>query len=489
MRGSGVAFALAGALMVALSGCEMTGPLDRGTTATAGPTLSPAAALEWNVVAINASGLDHTPPEPGETRPMGENMGPGRASRAMAIVHIAMFEAVNAIRGGYESYVKLPRAPAGASLEAAIAQAAHDTLVALYPGQKAQLDRAFDTALARISASEARRMGLDVGKHAAKAILVLREDDGADHPEPRVSVDHTCSNEPGRWRSDPVSGIPLALGARWAEVKPFVMRSAEQFRCTTPPALGSPEYRAALAQARELGGDGAVTPTRRTLSETITGIFWGYDGGPTLCAPPRLYNQIASLIAVQNGTDLVELTRLFALVNVAMADAGIASWESKYHHDLWRPITAIREATEGLGPAGEGDRDPETLGDVNFTPLGAPSSNSRRVNFTPPFPAYPSGHATFGGALFQTLRKFYGTDAIAFDFVSDEFDGKTTDSAGQVRPRIQRHFDTLSQAEEENGQSRIYLGIHFSFDKTAGIEQGRKVADLVFRELYRPLKP
>lgn len=489
MRGSGIAFALTATLAVTLSGCQMTGALGRDSSATAGPTLSPAAALEWNAVAIEATGVDHTPPDPGETRPMGENMGPGRASRAMAIVHIAMFEAVNAIHGGFASYTRLPRAGAGASMEAAIARAAHDTLVALYPGQQDRFDRAYDTALARIVASGARALGLEVGKNAAASILELRANDGSDHAEPEVGVDHTCSNEPGRWRPDPVSGIRLALGARWSEVKPFVMRSADQFRCTTPPAPGSAEYRAALQEARELGGDGAVTPTRRTLSETITGIFWGYDGGPNLCAPPRLYNQLTTLIAVQKGSDLVELTRLLALVNVAMADAGIASWESKYHHDFWRPVTAIREAGEGAGPTGEGDRDPQTAGDPTFTPLGAPASNSRRVNFTPPFPSYPSGHATFGGALFQTLRKFYGTDDLAFDFVSDEFNGQTTDSTGQVRPRIQRHFDTLSQAEEENGRSRIYLGIHFSFDKTAGIEQGRKVADLVASQLYRPLAP
>jgi hypothetical protein len=151
-------------------------------------------------------------------------------------------------------------------------------------------------------------------------------------------------------------------------------------------------------------------------------------------------------------------------------------------------VTGIREADPGTGPTGTGDNNPGTTGDPLFSPLGAPASNLTGPNFTPPFPAYPSGHAGFGGALFQMLRSFYGTDNIPFTFVSDEFNGVTLDNAGQVRPLIPRSFATLSQAEEENGQSRIYLGIHWQFDKTAGIAQGRQVARLVFKTQLRPLQ-
>jgi PAP2 superfamily protein len=174
-------------------------------------------------------------------------------------------------------------------------------------------------------------------------------------------------------------------------------------------------------------------------------------------------------------------------MNTALADAGVASWESKYYHQFWRPITGIRESDVGSGPTGAGDANAATMGDATFSPLGAPASTLNGPNFTPPFPAYPSGHAVFGGALFQTLRLFYGTDRIAFSFVSDEFNGITQGDNGIPRPLVTRNFSSLSQAEEANGQSRIYLGIHWSFDKTEGIKQGRRVANYISDHAFQPL--
>ena len=441
----------------------------------------------WNRIAVDASGLDHTPVAPGENRVFGEQVGPGRSSRAMAIVHIAIFECVNAIVGGFKSYVDLGPAAAGASMSAAGAQAAHDTLVVLFPSQAASFDARLAEDLAGIADGADKSNGVQLGHDAAAKTLSLRANDGSFHSEPKVGIDFITSNEPGKWRQDPISRHPLALGARWGEVTPFVMTSASQFRIPPPPALDSPEYAAAYDEAKRLGGDGVTTPTERELHQKKIGIFWAYDGTPSLCAPPRLYNQITIKIAEQMGSDVVETARLLALVNVSMADAGIGIWESKYFYQFWRPVTGIRESDAGTGPTGAGDGNAATEGDPTYSPLGAPASNGTGPDFTPPFPAYPSGHAGFGGALFQILRSFYGTDEISFSFISDEYNGVTHDNDGSVRPLVLMRFTSLSQAEEENGQSRIYLGIHWSFDKTEGIAQGRKIADLVFQSLFSPL--
>ena len=437
-----------------------------------------ARLRHWNEVAINATGFDHAL--------FREQLGPGRSSRAMAIVHIAIFEALNAIDGKYESYLGLPPADKHASMECAIAQAAHDTLCAMFPSQIAAFSQLLTVELNEIPDSNEKTKGIQVGHDAAAAILAFRSNDGSQHLEPQVGIDWITSNDAGRWRQDPVSLLPVALGAHWGEVTPFVLTSPSQFRTPPPPSMSSAAYAAAYNEVKVLGGDGIITPTTRTSEQTITGIFWAYDGTPTLCAPPRLYNQIAMrIVDIKNTHDVVDLARLLALVNTSMADAGIAIWESKYYYDFWRPVTGIRESDPGTGPSGTGDGNASTIGDVTFSPLGAPASNLNGPNFTPPFPAYPSGHAGFGGALFQTLRRFYGKDKIPFTFISDEFNGITEDNNGNPRPLIERSFSSLSEAEDENGQSRIYLGIHWSFDKTEGIAQGKRVADYVFENAFR----
>ncbi len=185
------------------------------------------------------------------------------------------------------------------------------------------------------------------------------------------------------------------------------------------------------------------------------------------------------------GTDVVELARLLALVNVAMADAGIAIWESKYHYQFWRPVTGIREADPGTGPTGLGDGNPRRVGDPTFTPLGAPASNLQGPNFTPPFPAYPSGHAGFGGALFQTLRNFYGTDDIAFTFVSDELNGVTR---GQRRATCGRCCRAPSDAVAGRGGERPepHLSRHpLGVRQDRGHRAGRRIADYVFANAFR----
>jgi hypothetical protein len=251
--------------------------------------------------------------------------------------------------------------------------------------------------------------------------------------------------------------------------------------------LTSSAYTAAFNEVKKLGGNGTTTPTVRTYEQTVIGIYWAYDATPWVGTPPRLFNQLVQRIAPSRTKDPVEMARLLALVNVAIVDASIAGWKDKYAYVYWRPVTGVREASEGTGPSGRGDGNPDTRGDPNWTPLGAPASNLNGPNFTPPFPAYTSGHAVEGGAFFEVIRRFYGTDKISFSFVSDEYNGITRDNKGKVRPRISRSFATLSQAEQECGQSRIYLGVHWSFDRTAGAAQGTRVGDYVFEHgLKRP---
>jgi len=438
------------------------------------------AVRRWNEILLSANALDHTPVGPGENRVFGEQLGPHRTSRAFAIVHIAIFDAVNAIAGGYKSYTGLPPASRDISMHAAVAQAAHDTLVALYPSQKPSFDELLAEDFDQVRDRQAQRRGSAVGSRAAAAILGLRANDGSQVAEQLYGSEYTPVPGLGKWRQDPIAQQPIALGSLWGQVKPFVLESAGQFPAPPPPALNSAAYAAAFDEVKRLGGcgsdaarclPGSPTPPERNGEQTQVGIYWGYDGTPGLGTPPRLFNQIVVHIADQMGSNAVELARLLALVNTAMADAGIACWDFKYLFAFWRPITAIR-----------------ATGDSSWTPLGAQASNSGSVNFTPPFPAYASGHATFGASVFEILRSFYGTDRIAFSFVSDELNGVTRDNKGSVRPRLPRRFSSLSQAEEENGQSRIYLGIHWAFDKTEGIAHGRLVGDYVFENAFQPLR-
>jgi hypothetical protein len=471
-------------------------------TATAARSNSPASARpdpaapvsdnlrRWSQIAIDATGFDHTPVAPGEARTFGEQLGPGRASRAMAIVHVAMFEVMNAITPEYRGFTNVKaQVPANEiALNAAIAQAARDTLIALYPSQQAKFDQFLAQDLNIIRSDAGRQNGVSLGQAAAAAVLAQRNGDGVEVAEPAVGTGHPTSDAPGHWRQDPISRIPLALGAYWGGCRPWVLTSGSQFRLGAPPAMDSAEYTAAFDEVKRLGGDGIATPTQRTPEQTFIGIFWAYDGTPSLCAPPRLYNQIAIRVADQMKTNGLRLARLLALLNVAMADSGIAAWDSKYYWDFWRPITGIRESDVGTGPSGLGDGNPNTVGDPGFSPLGAPASNATGPNFTPPFPAYPSGHATFGGAIFQILRRFYKTDTMHFTFVSDEFNGTTRGSDGTVRPLIPRTFENFSQPEYENAISRLYLGIHWNFDASEGIKLGREVGNYVFDNAFRPLR-
>lgn len=453
------------------------------------PPPGPAALARlayWNDVALRANAVDNTPSVAGGITGAADELGPVRSARAMAIVQLAVFEAVNAISHQYPGYSGTLSAFPDSSADAAIAQAAHDTLVALYPSQVARLNDWLVADLARLPASRAKRNGIDLGQRAAAAILALRANDGALIDDPVIGTEHPLSNAPGHWRPDPVSRINIALGAHAGSIKPFVVESAARYRPPPPPPLASDAYARAFNEVKQLGGDGLKTPTLRTPEQTVVGIYWAYDGTAWVGSRPRLYNQIAVQLALHCTEDVLELARTLALVNVAIADASIAVWDAKYVYDFWRPVTGIREGSPGASPTGAGDANPDTAGDPRWTPLGAPASNLIGPNFTPPFPSYASGHAGLGSAMFHMLRRLYG-DRQTFTFLSDEFNGVTRDNHRNVRPRLPRTFTSLSQAEEESGQSRIYLGLHWQFDKTEGMVMGRRVADDVFaRGLVQP---
>jgi membrane-associated phospholipid phosphatase len=441
----------------------------------------------WNEIALRTMATDYALPGPG-LPPLPEQPGPTRTSRVMAIVQLAVFDALNAICRRYPAYAGPLPAFADSSPDAAIAQAAHDTLVALYPRQANRLHAWLNEDLARLASGRALLNGVDIGRRAAAAILALRANDGADRPDPIVGENYFVTNTPGRWRPDPVSQIRVALGAYWGQVQPFALQSGSQFRAPPPPPLTSDAYTLAFNEVKQLGGDGITTPTRRTSEQTVIGIFWSYDGSPWIGTPVRLFNQIAVQLARPRAADALELARALALVNVALADTTISTWDTKYTYDFWRPVTGIREASPGTGPTGLGDGNPDTQADPNWTPLGAPASNLFGPNYTPPFPSYTSGHASLGAAMFQTLRRLYG-DSIGFTFLSDEYNGVTRDNRGRVRPRLTRSFSSLSQAQAECWQSRIYLGVHWRFDQARGVATGHQIADYVLQHGLRQPSP
>lgn len=427
------------------------------------------AILFWNDIALAAVANDHTGLPPAR-----EQGGPTLTSRALAITHAAMFDAFNSIDRSYTQYLTVVSASRSASKEAAIAQAAFSTLSALYPRQLGLFTSKLNDFLASISLGTERDEGIAVGAVVADRILVDRRRDGSQEKMPYVN-----GVLPGQHRPDPLNPDQSFLTPRWGAVKPFALSNVVEYRSPAPPALISHKYAEDFSDVKT---NGAKNSTTRSADETEIGIFWAYDGTQRIGTPPRLYNQVVRVLATQQGNNLSQNARLFALVNLAMADAGIQCWDTKYFYNLWRPILAIREADAGNSPSGQGDGNLNTVGAPHFVPLGAPNTNAPQgsINFTPNFPSYTSGHATFGAALFQTLKRFYNSDAIPFRLISDEFNGVNRDVNGSVRPMRERPYNSFTEAMLENARSRVYLGIHYQFDAEEGIKAGMRIADYVF---------
>lgn len=435
--------------------------------------------LEWNAVAIEVNRVSYS----GEV--MNDQVGPTRSSRALAMTHAAMFDAWNSIHRKFTPYLVQPPNYLRASDAAAVAQAAHDVLVAMYPSQTEFIGTKLTETLARVPNGIRETRGITLGAFVASQILAARTNDGSEIPG-----EYIPDGQPGHHDVDPLNPGQGFLTPAWGDVQTFVLPSVESVPTTAPPALDSVEYAMAYAQAKELGEE---TSAERTTDQTEIGIYWGYDVARGLGDPPRLYNQIARVIAEQEHNSVAENARMFALINLAMADAGIQAWDVKYSNAFWRPISAIR--------SGDLDGNGNTVGNPTWSPLGAPRTNPAEgedVNFTPPFPAYTSGHATFGGAAFKSMTNFFQTDEIRFnipfDFISDEFDGVSRDIhdmipelvLDHVRKIRPRHFDSFSQAAAENAASRIFLGIHWRFDAIAGVSAGNRIADYAFDHILRP---
>jgi hypothetical protein len=372
---------------------------------------------------------------------------PPLVARNLAMVHGAMYDALNAFERAYEPFLADGEAPAGASPLAAAAAAAHRVASALYvdPDERAVWDAALAEALAVVPDGPAETLGTEFGGRIGDAVLAARADDGAGAPD-NAFVPQAGA---GQWNRTFPDYLPPLL-TQWPDVRPFVMASAGQFRPPAAPALDSAEYAANVDEVLRLGG---FDSAERTADETEIALFWA-DGGGTF-TPPGHWNQIAADVTLARGTGLADNARLFALLNIALADAGISAWEAKYSYDLWRPIDAIRRA--------DTDGNPATAPDAAWIPLLK----------TPPFPTYTSGHSTFSGAADAVLTAWFG-DGVAFSSTLDSHAGFTQRPLADAQITT-RHFTSFAQAAEESGRSRIYGGIHFEFDNASGLAAGRAV--------------
>jgi vanadium chloroperoxidase len=435
--------------------------------------------LYWNEVALEANRVSHT-------NGKGEQTGPVLSARALAIVHLAAYEAYAGASGfpaHLPAYLDLP-VPSGAPLEggglaAAVAAAAHATLSRLFPSQAPFF--ADKLAGAGLESGRSAALGREYGLGVANKILALRKDD------PGVSDEgYVPSPARGAHRPDP-DNPDQGFHAPFYGAQSGCFAVTRRHSLDKPPQPGSPAYLRALREVRSKGiaPELASSSSRdRTAEETLIGLFWGYDGALGLGTPPRLFNLIVREVAIARRNNPDQNARLFALVNAAMADAAILAWDDKYRWDLWRPVVAIREHDPSLGPAAVAGNDIDEDSDPLWLPLGAPLTNGApgrdgapAKNFTPPFPAYPSGHATFGAAALHMTRLFYGVPAgnraadtlfEGLSFVSEELNGVNKDNKGTVRPRHVRNFPGgLWQMIMENGLSRVYLGVHWIFDAFA----------------------
>ena len=378
------------------------------------PSLTHAdVVLDWNIVTMRtAAAAPFNPP---------------LESRNAAIVHAAMFDAVNSIVREFHHYAVRLRAPAGASPEAAAVAAAHFALVQLYPDQREALDAAYADSLVLIPGGPGKANGITLGEAVAARILNIRSADGA---AAAITAEYTPGVGPGFWIPTPPAFLP-ALDPGWGSVRPFLMEDECQFRPGPPPALTSRRYTRDFDEIKEIGSS---TSTTRTPEQTGVARLWIATGAQN-------WNPIARQVAVAHRLTLSQNARAFALLNLAGADAFIAAWDAKFTYNQWRPVTAIR-ATDS-----DSDGNPETIEDASWTPLLA----------TPPFPDYIAGHTTYGGAVARVLEHVFGKNP-----------GVVMTLTSPTAPGVVETFTTFRAISDSVVNARVWGGIHWRTSSVRG---------------------
>lgn len=387
------------------------------------------ATLFWNRQALDATRLARNPP------PL--------IALWFGAYHAAIADAVTGIAGGWEPWLVTERAPAGADIDAAIAGAAYTMLKSIWSEQAnpRNFALAYEQALARIPDGQAKVDGIAWGEQVAKAVLADRANSGFGRPP---AVGYQPSDEPGKWRPT-APEFRSAVTPQMANTRPFVMKAPEQFRAPPPPPVGSKEYADELAVVAKRGArDGA----ERSEYDTLSVAFWADALGTS--GPAGHWNMIAANVADEKGLSAVECARLFALLNFAGSDGFISSWDTKFHYNVARPETDLRELTKETNP------------NVEQKPDFIPNMASL------PFPSYTSAHATFSTAAARLLARYFGSDAIAFSVGSDGL------------PGVVRSYESFSQAAIEVGESRVFGGIHTPLDVREARASGEKIGDWVF---------
>lgn len=401
-------------------------------TALAVVTAAPARAdvvLDWNATMVS---VVNVPPFPG--------------ARFAAITQLAVFEAVNAITGQYEPYLGTIVARPGASPEAAAAAAAHRVLSTYFPGRAAVLDAAYATSLGAIADGPAKVDGMAVGEAAAAAMILLRSNDGSTPAESYLPA----TSEAGTWQL--TSGCSASGGsfAHWGRVTPFALVSADQFRPGPPPRLTGGEYSKDFLEVK-IGG--AIDSLSRTPAQADVALFYAR------LSPVTWANSAARQVAIAQGQTLAENARAFALLNMALNDAAVATFEAKYYFKTWRPETAIYAA--------DVDGNAKTEVDVTFVPLVS----------APCFPGYPSNHATVSYAAREVLERLYGPR------------GHEISLASSLLPGVTLTYSAFKRITDDVDDARVFGGIHFRFDQDAGAKLGTTVGAYVYKNLLGALEP